>query len=122
MDVHAEDALVTGYEHLIEALLLPDPDDRHVLAAAIVGQASVIVTCNVRDFPGEALNPHRVRARHPDAFVRHLIPRDPASVVDAVTRQQQRLKSPPVSMAALLALFERIGLVETVAELRRLMV
>jgi hypothetical protein len=35
MDKHAEDALVTGYEGLIEGLHLPDPDDRHVLAAAI---------------------------------------------------------------------------------------
>jgi hypothetical protein len=33
MDLHAADALVTGYEHLIEDLELPDPDDRHVLAA-----------------------------------------------------------------------------------------
>jgi hypothetical protein len=37
MDRHAEDALVTGYERLIGSFTLPDPDDRHVLAAAIVG-------------------------------------------------------------------------------------
>src|SRR5438105_5007018 len=41
MDQHAEDALVTGYEDLIEGLHLPDPDDRHVLAAAIRGRADV---------------------------------------------------------------------------------
>src|SRR5271166_5385363 len=34
MDDHAEDSLVTGYKPLIEGLHLPDPDDRHVLAAA----------------------------------------------------------------------------------------
>ena len=44
MDKHAEDALVTGYETLIAGLKLPDPDDRHVLAAAIHGRADVIVT------------------------------------------------------------------------------
>jgi hypothetical protein len=33
MDKHATDAVVTGYEELIEGLRLPDPDDRHVLAA-----------------------------------------------------------------------------------------
>ena len=38
MDAHTIDALVTGYEDLIEGLLLPDPDDRHVLAAAIRGR------------------------------------------------------------------------------------
>ena len=35
MDKALPDALVTGYEHLIDAIRLPDPDDRHVLAAAI---------------------------------------------------------------------------------------
>ena len=121
MDVHAEDSLVTGYEHLIPSLTLPDPDDRHVLAAAIVGEASVIVTCNLRDFPEDALDPHSIEAQHPDEFIRGLLNVDPAAVIDAVTRQQQRLKSPPVSMPELLSLFERLGLIETVAELRRLM-
>ena len=43
VDEHAEDSLVTGYERLIEGLHLPDPNDRHVLAAAIVGRADVDV-------------------------------------------------------------------------------
>jgi hypothetical protein len=50
MDLHATDALVTGYEDLIEELYLPDPDDRHVLAAAIRARADVIVTANLRHF------------------------------------------------------------------------
>src|SRR3954449_10794149 len=53
MDSHAADALVTGYEDLIPGLQLPDPDDRHVLAAAIRGRADVIVTANLREFPAE---------------------------------------------------------------------
>ena len=48
MDQHAVDALVTDYEDLIPGLQLPDPDDRHVLAAAIRGHADVIVTINLR--------------------------------------------------------------------------
>ena len=51
MDQHATDALVTDYQHLIPGLQLPDPNDRHVLAAAIRAGADVIVTINLRDFP-----------------------------------------------------------------------
>lgn len=121
MDAHAEDALVTGYEHLIPTLTLPDPDDRHVLAAAIVGEASVIVTRNLRDFPEDVLDLHNIEAMHPDEFIRGLLNVDPAAVVAAVTQQQRRLKSPPVPMSDLLLLFERLDLIQTVAELRRLM-
>lgn len=55
MDLHAGDALVSGYEDLIESLQLPDPNDRHVLAAAIRGGADVIVTANLRHFPTDTL-------------------------------------------------------------------
>ena len=45
------DSLVEQFEGLIGALQLPDPDDRHVLAAAIKADADVIVTLNLKDFP-----------------------------------------------------------------------
>ena len=54
MDRNIRDCLVTGYEHLIASLTLPDPDDRHVLAAAIVGRCDVIVTLNLKDLPNES--------------------------------------------------------------------
>jgi predicted nucleic acid-binding protein len=82
MDKHAEDALVTGYEDLIDGLHLPDPDDRHVLAAAIRGRADVIVTVNVRDFPEEALEPVGIEAQHPDEFIAHLIDLAPGVVIE----------------------------------------
>lgn len=121
MDEQAADSLVTGYESLIGSITLPDPDDRHVLAAAIVAGADVIVTRNLKDFPPESLARYEVEVQHPDEFVRHLIDLAPALVVKSVRDQQARLINPPVSMSELLAQFEQIGLVETVAELRRLM-
>jgi hypothetical protein len=53
MNAHARDALVQGFEDLIPSLSLPDPDDRHVLAAAIRGRVDAIVTYNTKDFPAE---------------------------------------------------------------------
>ncbi|WP_354002110.1 PIN domain-containing protein [Pseudotabrizicola sediminis] len=53
MDRATRDCLVTGYEALMPALTLPDADDRHVLAAAIVGRCDAIVTQNLKDFPPE---------------------------------------------------------------------
>lgn len=121
MDRHAEAAIVTGYESLIPSLKLPDPDDRHVLAAAIVGGADVIVTRNLRDFPPDELDKYEIEAQHPDEFLRHVIDLSPVVVVDVVRAQQASMRAPPMSTGELLALLERVGLAEAVAELRRLM-
>ena len=51
MATAVRDWKVAGFENLVDSLKLPDPDDRHVLAAAIKAKAQVIVTSNTRDFP-----------------------------------------------------------------------
>lgn len=79
------DVTVTGYEHLIDQLELPDPDDRHVLAAAIHAGAQVIVTRNLRDFPGDALDPWGIQAQHPDAFLTGLHEAHPEALGRIVT-------------------------------------
>lgn len=89
------DALVTGYEHLIPALSLPVPNDRHVLAAAITGRCDVIVTNNVRDFPLAACEPFGIRAQRPDDFLCDLLDRAPGSFCGCVRKVRQRLTNPP---------------------------
>ena len=63
MNEAVRDCLVTGYEDLIESLSLPDPDDRHVLAAAIRADAEVIVTFNLKDFPEGTLASYTARGQ-----------------------------------------------------------
>lgn len=112
------DCLVTGYEPLIEGISLADPDDRHVVAAAIRCHAAVVVTVNLRHFPDEALVPLGVRAQHPDAFILHLIDLDAGAVCHAVKTVRARLKNPAHSPARLLDLIQAQGLPGTSAKLR----
>ncbi len=118
MNAHVRDCLVTGYEGLIPALHLPDPDDRHVLAAAIQGRADVIVTFNLKDFPAATLAPLGIEARHPDEFVTHLLDLDSGAVCLAVKRQRESLKHPPKSVEEFLPALELCDLPQTVARLR----
>lgn len=69
MDDNTRDCQVTGYESLIPSLHLPDPNDRHVLAAAIVGRCDAIVTANLKHFPEAALAPFGIDLQHPDEFL-----------------------------------------------------
>jgi predicted nucleic acid-binding protein len=119
MDAAVRDCLVKDYTDLVDSLTLPDPDDRHVLAAAIRGSADVIVTYNLGDFPANALTPFGIEAQHPDEFIAHLLDSEPAAVVSAAKRQREGLKSPPRSVDEFLGTLEQQGLVRTVAVLRR---
>lgn len=114
------DCMVTGFEHLIAGLDLPDPDDRHVLAAAIRAGAQTIVTFNLADFPDEKLTIYDVEARHPDEFVLNAIDLAPGIVTTVVSEQAATLKRPPRTVGELLDTFREQGLVRSVAKLREL--
>ena len=113
MDQAIPDALVAGHEALAENLHLPDPGDRHVLAAAIRCGASVIVTFNEKDFPAEVLEPFGIEAQHPDLFIDNLFDLDPAAVIAAAQRQRCQLKNPPMTVDAYLDVLLRQGLAQT---------
>lgn len=65
-------ASVSGFGRLISAVSLPDPDDRHILAAAIHARADLIITLNLKDFPMAILASHCILAMHADTFVEYL--------------------------------------------------
>ena len=119
MNTSVLDSLVTGHEPLIEAIVLPDPDDRHVVAAAIRCGANAIVTYNLKDFPEAALQPLGIEAQHPDDFVLCQIDLGPAVVLRALREQRAALKNPPRSLDDFLNTLESQQLVQTVARLRR---
>jgi len=119
MNAHVRDCLVTGYQNLIPGLKLPDPDDRHVLAAAIKAGASVIVTYNLDDFPADALDPFGIEAQHPDDFLVHQFDLNRAAVCNAVRLQRASLKNPPISVEELLDTFASLQLSAIVKRLRQ---
>ena len=117
MDRATRDCLVTGYEQLIPALDIPDPDDRHVLAAAIVGRCDVIVTCNLRDFPEDRVVPYGIEVLHPDNFLSNHLELMPNQFCDALRKIRTRLAAPPVTVHNYLSILAGLGLEATAAEL-----
>jgi predicted nucleic acid-binding protein len=90
----------------IEArLVLPDPNDIHVLAVAIAGHADAILTYNVKDFPGHVLAAEGIARRDPDGFLWEMFSRHPArmgTVLEEVRAQSEAMAGEPVSMKAML--------------------
>ena len=120
MDAALPRAVVRGYESLIPTLALPDPDDRHVLAAAITAGADAIVTFNLSDFPSTALAPWSIAAVHPDQFLTTTVTREPALVRKVIREQAADLRRPPCTPDELLARLERLSLPTSVAAIRTL--
>jgi len=89
-------AAVEGYKDLIPAMT-NDPKDRHVLAAAVRGNADLIVTANLKDFPDAALEPYGIQAIHPDQFLLDQLDLDPVRVVQVVAEQRDSYTRPELS-------------------------
>ncbi len=110
MDAAVPGGLVTGYEDLIDTLVLPDPDDRHVLAAAVRTGAGVIVTLNLKDFPASALARHGVVARRPDEFAAELLDARPDAVAEVARAHRAALKNPAKTPDEYLGSLAAVGL------------
>jgi predicted nucleic acid-binding protein len=111
------DGLVEGYEPLIDGLQIRDPNDRHVLAAAIRCGAQLIVTGD-KDFTPEDLAPWNIEPKHPDEFVLDQIDINDRIVWACVQQIADSRKQRPETVEDVLSQLERSGLVRSAAELR----
>ena len=107
MDMHVRDCLVEGYEKIINKITLPDPDDRHVLAAAIRAKAQIIVTFNLSDFPQKIIKNYGIKALHPDQFLTMLFEIDHPSVIQTIQETRLSLKNPPKNASEYLHILEQ---------------
>ena len=90
----------------LEATMLNEPADRHVLAAAVASDADAIVTSNLRHFPATACEPFGIEVVHPDAFLCALHEHASAKIRIALAQQAAALSRPPVTVTELLHLLE----------------
>ncbi|MCO6005418.1 PIN domain-containing protein [Actinoallomurus purpureus] len=116
-----DDAEIQGWEGLEGTYGLPDPDDEHVLASAVVAGAGAIVTHNTKDFPQSKV-PNGIDVISPAKFAENTVELDPLQAFDAVVAIAERFgrKGPPVTTDDVLdTLVERYGMTSAVRIMRQ---
>lgn len=116
MTAHFDDAIVAGWEPLVGRFGLPDPDDEHVAAAAVIGGAGVIVTSNLKHFPTEKV-PCKVLA--PAVFAADTVAVSPDDALVALQEIARRSRRPVRTPATVLADLEHRYAMYEVAEIIR---
>lgn len=118
MRTEFDDGVVLGWEALEGSFGLPDPDDEHVVAAAVVGGAGAIVTSNLRDFPAARL-PTQLTVRAPWEFAADTVSVDPDRAAMAIHEIAGRYRSPRRTASELLDLLIARYKMHTAAEMIR---
>lgn len=113
------DSNVINYDQLKAGLSLKDKDDKHVLAAAIRGNANVIVTFNLKDFPESYLKTFDIEPQHPDIFVSNIINLDRNKAIEALDNQIKSLRNPPKTKNEVLETLQNCGLENSVILLKK---
>ncbi|UZN02694.1 PIN domain-containing protein [Cellulomonas sp. S1-8] len=95
-----DDACVTGWQGLDGTFGLADPDDEHVVAAAVVGGAGAIVTDNLRDLRVPAVPAH-IHVLTAAEFASDTVSVDPARAFRAITAVSERFRHPAMSVESI---------------------
>ncbi|WP_258098903.1 PIN domain-containing protein [Marinoscillum pacificum] len=112
-------AEVVNYEHLIDQFNeIPDPKDRHVVAAAVRINANLIVTWNLKDFPSEYLSKFGLSVANPDDFIADIIDLHNERAVEAFREMVLAKKNPPYTEIEMLQILKQNGLEQSSDYLR----
>lgn len=118
LTTHFDDARVEGWEPLEGSFGLPDPDDEHVVAAAVVGGAGAIVTDNVKDMPADRV-PRQIQVVRPAVFAAETVEISPERALRALRTIALRHRNPRHTVAELIDLLEeRYAMDDAAAQLR----
>ncbi|WP_245949529.1 PIN domain-containing protein [Echinicola strongylocentroti] len=112
------DSNVEKFDSLIPSIILPDPNDRHVVAAAIRSKADVIVTYNLKDFPKSIENEFDIQIQHPDEFLCNVYDLHPEKAKEAFAKMVKRLKNPPKSQSEVLETLSKSDLKRIIEKLK----
>jgi hypothetical protein len=113
VNLSVQDCLVEGYEYIIPTIELPDLNDRHVVAAAVVGHADAIVTFNLKDFPAELIDKFGVDVQHPDDFLMNQLQLRQFDALEVMRKVRGRYRNPQLSAKEFIELVSRNGLPQT---------
>jgi predicted nucleic acid-binding protein len=112
------DSNVENYSSLISTVILPDEDDRHVVAASIRCKADAIVTYNLKDFPSSVMEKYDIEIHHPDTFLSDIYDLNPGKAGDAFKKLVNRLRNPPMKPKDVLSSLEKLDLFLIIKKLR----
>ena len=113
VNLSVQDCLVEGYEYIIPTIELPDLNDRHIVAAAVVGHADAIVTFNLKDFPAELIDKFGVDVQHPDDFLMNQLQLRQFDALEVMRKVRGRYRNPQLSAKEFIELVSRNGLPQT---------
>ncbi len=99
----------SSFAHMVDDMPSQDPDDRHHIAAAVAGNAEMIVTWNRSDFPAAPLRALCLRVVDPDEYLQELFSEVPDEVVATVVRLAEEKRRPPLTPYDLVGMFAKVG-------------
>ncbi|MBO0811248.1 MAG: PIN domain-containing protein [Microlunatus sp.] len=101
---HAE---VIGYEGLTKAMT-NNRKDRHVLAAAVRSNVSLLVTADLRGFPDKAVDPYAIEIVHPDQFLLDQLDLHPRAFMECLNRMAAGYRRPAMDALAVMKAMRRV--------------